>query len=191
MNLDVAKVVYSWMIQHDPDIPGTVVRSTTIPEDLGRINYLLTDKTGTLTRNEMVFKRLHLGTVSYSSDSFEEVAFHLRTAYQLAVPNPPKGSGPLGVPGMKRTEVTRVREAVRAIALCHNVTPVIDQSVTPTDQENNKIEDVYYQAMAGNINRGMEVEMEEEVAKKKTEMIVYQASSPDEVKLNLKLFKLL
>jgi hypothetical protein len=29
--------------------------------DLGRINYLLTDKTGTLTRNEMIFRKIHIG----------------------------------------------------------------------------------------------------------------------------------
>lgn len=50
----MSKVVYSWMISHDKEIAGTVVRSSTIPEELGRIGYLLTDKTGTLTQNEMV-----------------------------------------------------------------------------------------------------------------------------------------
>lgn len=33
---------------------------------------------GTLTQNEMVFKRLHLGTVSYGADTVDEVQRHVR-----------------------------------------------------------------------------------------------------------------
>ena len=54
VSLDLGKVVYSWMITRDSEMPGTTVRSSTIPEELGRVAYLLTDKTGTLTQNEMV-----------------------------------------------------------------------------------------------------------------------------------------
>lgn len=51
VNLDMAKSIYGRFIERDNDIPGTVVRTSTIPEDLGRIEYLLSDKTGTLTQN--------------------------------------------------------------------------------------------------------------------------------------------
>ena len=54
VNLDMGKIIYCFLIMKDEEIPGTVVRSTTIPEELGRIHYVLTDKTGTLTQNEMV-----------------------------------------------------------------------------------------------------------------------------------------
>lgn len=55
VNLDMAKSVYGRFIQRDKDIPGTVVRTSTIPEDLGRIEYLLSDKTGTLTQNGALY----------------------------------------------------------------------------------------------------------------------------------------
>lgn len=51
VNLDMGKTVYAWFVERDRDIPETVVRTSTIPEELGRIEYLLSDKTGTLTQN--------------------------------------------------------------------------------------------------------------------------------------------
>ena len=58
VNLDFAKIVYSFNISNDSNIPGTIARNSTIPEELGRIQFLFTDKTGTLTKNEMVFKQI-------------------------------------------------------------------------------------------------------------------------------------
>ncbi len=51
VNLDMGKTVYAWFIERDQGMPGAVVRTSTIPEDLGRVEYLLSDKTGTLTQN--------------------------------------------------------------------------------------------------------------------------------------------
>lgn len=36
---------------------------------------------GTLTQNEMVFKRLHLGTVSYGTDTMDEIQSHIIRSY--------------------------------------------------------------------------------------------------------------
>jgi phospholipid-translocating ATPase len=51
VNLDLGKSVYARFIERDQGIKGAVVRTSTIPEDLGRVEYLLSDKTGTLTQN--------------------------------------------------------------------------------------------------------------------------------------------
>jgi phospholipid-translocating ATPase len=55
LNLDIAKTYYSYKINTDEEIPNTVARSSTIPEELGRVQVLLSDKTGTLTKNDMIF----------------------------------------------------------------------------------------------------------------------------------------
>eukprot|EP00073_Rattus_norvegicus_P035695 XP_008760832.1 PREDICTED: probable phospholipid-transporting ATPase IIA isoform X1 [Rattus norvegicus] len=157
VNLDMGKIVYSWVIRRDSKIPGTVVRSSTIPEQLGRISYLLTDKTGTLTQNEMVFKRLHLGTVAYGLDSMDEVQSHIFSIYTQPSQDPPAQKGPTVTTKVRRTMSSRVHEAVKAIALCHNVTPVYEcNGVTDQAEAEKQFED---------------------------SCRVYQASSPDEVAL--------
>uniref|UniRef100_A0A671EZL0 Phospholipid-transporting ATPase n=1 Tax=Rhinolophus ferrumequinum TaxID=59479 RepID=A0A671EZL0_RHIFE len=157
VNLDMGKIVYSWVIRRDSKIPGTVVRSSTIPEQLGRISYLLTDKTGTLTQNEMVFKRLHLGTVAYGLDSMDEVQSHIFSIYTQQPQDPPAQKGPAITTKVRRTMSSRVHEAVKAIALCHNVTPVYESNgVTDQAEAEKQYED---------------------------SCRVYQASSPDEVAL--------
>ncbi len=52
VNLDFSKIVFTYKMSSDKEI-NTVVRNSQIPEELGRIGIILSDKTGTLTRNEM------------------------------------------------------------------------------------------------------------------------------------------
>lgn len=157
VNLDMGKAFYSWQMQNDPEIQGTVVRSTTIPEELGRISYVLTDKTGTLTQNEMVFKKIHLGIVSHDNDTFHHIGQIIQNLAPTILSQSAPGGGAGGSGGtgnggiveqqqptliitnkpmysgnrMRHPEGWREWEAVKALALCHNVTPI-------TDEDDNK-----------------------------------------------------
>ncbi|KZS95466.1 phospholipid-translocating P-type ATPase [Sistotremastrum niveocremeum HHB9708] len=137
VNLDMGKTVYANQIMSDHEIPNTIVRTSTLPEELGRIEYLLSDKTGTLTQNEMELKKLHMGTISYGFDAMDEVAHQLAIAFGLDVnaPHLRQGSVATGVQLAtrgKRDMSARLKDVVLSLALCHNVTPVTndDGSVT-------------------------------------------------------------
>ncbi|XP_059751067.1 probable phospholipid-transporting ATPase IIB isoform X8 [Balaenoptera ricei] len=168
VNLDMGKAAYGWMIMKDENIPGTVVRTSTIPEELGRLVYLLTDKTGTLTRNEMVFKRLHLGTVSYGTDTMDEIQNHLVNSYSQTqsqasgsnASSAPPRKAQSSAPKVRKSVSSRVHEAVKAVALCHNVTPVYEARGAAGETEFAEADQDF-----SDDNR------------------TYQASSPDEVAL--------
>ncbi|KAF3022975.1 putative aminophospholipid-translocase [Neopestalotiopsis sp. 37M] len=135
VNLDMGKSVYSWFIQRDPGIAGAVVRTSTIPEDLGRIEYLLSDKTGTLTQNEMEMKKIHVGTVSYANEAMDEVYAYVKhgftglpTETALVTPSSTYNTTAGVTATRTRREIgSRVRDVVLALALCHNVTPTTDE----------------------------------------------------------------
>ncbi|ODN83796.1 phospholipid-translocating ATPase [Cryptococcus wingfieldii CBS 7118] len=131
VNLDMGKTVYAHQIHTDKEIEGTVVRTGTLPEELGRVEYLLSDKTGTLTRNEMELKKLHMGTLVFGFDSMDEVA-HLLIAGLDEASGSHGRQGSLPSAGIRgRRDMTgRVRDAVMALATCHNVTPVLNDDGT-------------------------------------------------------------
>ena len=174
VNLDVSKTYFSYVINRDKDIPETIARNSTIPEELGRISYIFSDKTGTLTKNEMVFKKIAMETEQFGEDNFEDLKEILSdeckdndaplldlinleskmsevTSYSESLNiDPSLSDKSLGMEKKRSKKIRRnrnklIRDTITSMVLCNNVTPVVD------DQDDTKI--------------------------------TYQASSPDEVAL--------
>ncbi len=168
VNLDVSKTYFSVIINRDKDIPGTIARNSTIPEELGRISYVFSDKTGTLTKNEMIFKIIAMETEIFAEDKFEDLkAIVLDECKDYDAPlldlvksessvSEDIESSTISISSSQSTEVKKkkrihrhrsklIRDTITAMCLCNNVTPVAD------DNDPNKM--------------------------------AYQASSPDEVAL--------
>jgi phospholipid-translocating ATPase len=78
---------------------------------------------------------------------------------------------------VRRSEVTRVQEAVKAIALCHNVTPVYEETSDQCRKEDGRHGDC--DESPGSVES--QTEADQHYWQPRKETCVYQASSPDEV----------
>ncbi|XP_062225401.1 phospholipid-transporting ATPase 2-like [Phragmites australis] len=79
VTLDLAKAVYAKFIDWDEQMFDHETRTpahsanTAISEDLGQVEYILSDKTGTLTENRMIFRRCCISDTMYGNDNGDAV----------------------------------------------------------------------------------------------------------------------
>ena len=73
VTMETIKFFQSWVIGWDIDMYdvtktyGCKVQTSTLNEELGQIKYIFTDKTGTLTKNQMNFKMMSIGRDVYGT----------------------------------------------------------------------------------------------------------------------------
>lgn len=85
---------------------SAIARTSNLNEELGQIEYVFSDKTGTLTCNKMEFKRCTIGGICYGAGNHQEF-----NSYEL-------------LNNLKKEETRDViDEFLTLIATCHTVIP--------------------------------------------------------------------
>ena len=82
VTMEVVKFFQAQFIQWDAevydvekDLP-TKVQTSNLNEQLGQVDYVFSDKTGTLTCNMMEFKKMSIGEYSYGVDTRRLIYFY-------------------------------------------------------------------------------------------------------------------
>lgn len=76
VTIEMTKLLQVYLIHQDIDMyddklgVSVECRALNIPEELGQIQYMFCDKTGTLTENNMIFKRCTIDGVDFDHNSF-------------------------------------------------------------------------------------------------------------------------
>uniref|UniRef100_F1KSD9 Phospholipid-transporting ATPase n=1 Tax=Ascaris suum TaxID=6253 RepID=F1KSD9_ASCSU len=91
-----------------------VARTSNLNEELGQVKFVMSDKTGTLTRNVMKFKRCSVAGVNYGNDETDEFDDN---SLVKTIDSPSENS-------------EWVREFLRMMAVCHTVVPELDDEGT-------------------------------------------------------------
>uniref|UniRef100_A0A7N6BXW1 Phospholipid-transporting ATPase n=1 Tax=Anabas testudineus TaxID=64144 RepID=A0A7N6BXW1_ANATE len=109
VSVEVLRLGHSYFINWDRKMynnrtnTAAQARTTTLNEELGQVEFVFSDKTGTLTQNIMVFSKCSINGQTYGMEKFKFYDSSLVDAIKL--------------------EDTAVQEFFRLLALCHTVMP--------------------------------------------------------------------
>ncbi|XP_046393223.1 phospholipid-transporting ATPase IF-like isoform X2 [Ischnura elegans] len=131
---------------------AAVCNTSDLNEELGQIQYLFTDKTGTLTENLMEFQRC-----SINKETYVETKGHL-----IKLKADGREENGIEIPFMS----AEIEEFFVALALCHTAQV---EKVKSSDSLRNTVS-----------SNSIEDEENEDIAARDPTCLVYQASSPDE-----------
>ncbi|MCJ1320648.1 aminophospholipid translocase [Xylographa vitiligo] len=137
VTVEGVKYYHAFLINSDLDIyydktdTAAICRTSSLVEELGQIDYIFSDKTGTLTCNMMEFKQCSIGGIQYADDVPEDK----RAVDQDGV----------GVHDFNRLREnlkthesrTEIEHFLALLATCHTVIP---------ERKDEKVEDIKYQA---------------------------------------------
>ncbi|CAM2109380.1 unnamed protein product [Caretta caretta] len=96
-------------------------RSTSLNDQLGQIEYIFSDKTGTLTQNIMTFKKCCINGITYGSANGENKASKASMSWNPYVDRTAEFHDPSLLEAVLQNDDPVMREFLRLLALCHTV----------------------------------------------------------------------
>jgi phospholipid-transporting ATPase len=129
--MEVVKFQQAQLINSDLDMyyaktdTPALCRTSSLVEELGQIEYVFSDKTGTLTRNEMEFRCCTIAGVAYA-DEVDESKEGWKTFAELTGIAEGSSNPFVDVPrGDDARERESVNEFLSLLAVCHTVIPEV------------------------------------------------------------------
>ncbi|KAK3100430.1 hypothetical protein FSP39_019862 [Pinctada imbricata] len=132
VTLEVVKFIQAIFINWDLDMyyeetdTPAMARTSNLNEELGQVKYIFSDKTGTLTRNVMEFKKCSIAGIVYGNNEDLEESFN-----DMSI-----------IENLKKKHVTAhvIQEFLTMMAVCHTVVP------ERRDEDDNDDDGIVYQA---------------------------------------------
>lgn len=129
VTMEIVKFVQSYLIQSDLDMyyektdTSAVARSSSLIEELGQVKFVFSDKTGTLTCNEMQFRECSIAGISYA----EKVEADKQARDGVDDPNTQYTFAQLKQHLNTHPTANVINEFLTLLATCHTVIPELKE----------------------------------------------------------------